>query len=120
MTRSMLTVAETAAELRISDDLVYRLCKAGEIPHRRFGRRVLIPRVVVDDLCGLTTAMTSPSHGPAAVVEGEAIGVAGPLGNGACGEVGSNVGPSASGRPATPTTNKRATARTVTLQNNAG
>ena len=65
-------------------------------------------------------AMTSPSHGPAAVVEGEAIGVAGPRDTGMVGEVRPNVGSSASGRPATPTTNKRATARTVTLQNNAG
>lgn len=104
--RSMLTVDETADELRISRDLVYRLCKTGEIPHRRFGRRVLIPRVVVDELTGV--AMASSSLAPAGRVEDGVIGAPVPRDTGsALGEVSAaNVGPSASGRTGAPTTEK--------------
>lgn len=49
----MLAVSEAAEELRVSTDLIYRLVRDGEIEHRRLGRRVLIPRVVVDGLCGI-------------------------------------------------------------------
>ncbi len=56
----MLTVSEAAEELRVSTDLIYRLVRDGEIEHRRLGRRVLIPRVVVDGLCGIDR---SPAQG---------------------------------------------------------
>jgi excisionase family DNA binding protein len=72
----MATVPEAAEELRVSANHLYNLCARGELEHRRLGRRVLIPRVVIDALTGAAT--TSPSHGSAAVVEGDAIGAAGP------------------------------------------
>lgn len=75
--RLMRTIPEAAEVLRVSPNHLYKLCADGEIPHRRLGRRVLIPQVVIDDLCGLPIATTSPSHGPAAVVEGEAVGAGG-------------------------------------------
>lgn len=52
--RTMLTVAEAAEQLRVSPQLVYRLARDGELEHRRLGRRVLIPRAAIDELCGLT------------------------------------------------------------------
>jgi excisionase family DNA binding protein len=40
----MLTVAETAAILRWSEDTIWRRCKNGDIPHIRHGRAIRIPR----------------------------------------------------------------------------
>ena len=45
----MLTIEETAALLRVSKNTVYNLCKSGEIPFIKKGRRILIYR---DDLLG--------------------------------------------------------------------
>jgi hypothetical protein len=66
----------------------------------------------------LASATTSPSHGSAAVVEGEAIGAAGPRGTGT--HAGPNVGSSASGRPAAPTTKQTPPVAAGGVQNSAG
>lgn len=78
-TRQMLTVPEAAEILRVSANHVYKLAERGEIEHLRLGRRVLIPRVVIDDLCGLTvaTAPALPSV-PATDRSAGAVGAAGP------------------------------------------
>lgn len=41
--RLVLSVAEAAEALGVSDDLVYELTERGELPCLRFGRRKLIP-----------------------------------------------------------------------------
>ena len=65
MTRRMFTVPEAAEVLRVSPTLLYRLCRDGDIPHRRLGARVLIPAGVVDDLCNdPTSATASPAADP--------------------------------------------------------
>jgi excisionase family DNA binding protein len=38
-----MNVREAAAFLRISQDKVYELCRRKQIPHRRIGRRIVIP-----------------------------------------------------------------------------
>lgn len=38
-----VTVAEAAERVGISDWLVYRLIQQGSFPHRRLGRRIVIP-----------------------------------------------------------------------------
>ncbi len=42
--RLVLSVAEAAEALGVSDDLVYELTERGELPCLRFGRRKVIPR----------------------------------------------------------------------------
>ena len=49
----MLTIEETAKLLRVSKNTVYNLCKSGEIPYTKKGRRILIFR---DDLLGSNRA----------------------------------------------------------------
>lgn len=46
--RLVLSVAETAEALGISDDLVYELMHRGELPCLHFGRRKVIPRRAID------------------------------------------------------------------------
>ncbi len=46
--RLVLSVAEAAETLGLSDDLVYELTETGELPCLRFGRRKVIPRRAVD------------------------------------------------------------------------
>lgn len=43
MTDLVLTVAEAAERVGVSDWLIYRLIKQGNFPHRRLGRRIVIP-----------------------------------------------------------------------------
>ena len=45
----MLTIEEAADLIRVSKNTVYNLCKSGEIPSIKKGRRILIYR---DDLLG--------------------------------------------------------------------
>lgn len=40
----LLTIAETAAELRVSKCFLYRLAKAGILPTVRLGRRCMVRR----------------------------------------------------------------------------
>jgi excisionase family DNA binding protein len=44
----VVSVAEAAHLLGVSDDLVYELVERGELPCVRFGRRRLIPRRALD------------------------------------------------------------------------
>ena len=46
--RLVLSVAEAAEALGLSDDLVYELTETGELPCLRFGRRKVIPRRAID------------------------------------------------------------------------
>lgn len=39
----VITVAEAAERVGVSDWLLYRLIKQGDFPHRRLGRRIVIP-----------------------------------------------------------------------------
>lgn len=39
----VITVAEAAERVGVSDWLVYRLIQQGNFPHRRLGRRIVIP-----------------------------------------------------------------------------
>ncbi len=41
--KKFYTIKEAAKELSISTGTVYRLCKLGKIPTRRFGSRIIIP-----------------------------------------------------------------------------
>ncbi len=46
--RLVLSVAETAEALGISDDLVYELMHRGQLPCLHFGRRKVVPRRAID------------------------------------------------------------------------
>lgn len=46
--RLVLSVAEAAEALGVSDDLVYELTARGELPCLRFGRRKVIPRRAIE------------------------------------------------------------------------
>jgi excisionase family DNA binding protein len=52
--RSTYTVGEVARILGISRTTVYECVRRGEIRARRFGRRVVIPPIVVDQLLNAT------------------------------------------------------------------
>lgn len=52
--RSTYTVEEVARILGISRTTAYESVRRGEIRARRFGRRVVIPTIVVDQLLGAT------------------------------------------------------------------
>lgn len=43
MSDLVLTVAQAAERVGVSDWLIYRLIKQGNFPHRRLGRRIVIP-----------------------------------------------------------------------------
>lgn len=51
--RSVLTVPEAARLLRIGRNLAYQLVGRGEIPSRRLGRRIVIPRAELEERFGL-------------------------------------------------------------------
>lgn len=44
----VLSVAEAAEALGVSDDLVYELTERGDLPCLRFGRRKVIPRRAIE------------------------------------------------------------------------
>lgn len=44
----VMTVAETATALRVSDDTVYELVQRGDLPCLQLGRRKVIPRRAVE------------------------------------------------------------------------
>lgn len=53
--RRTFTVEEAARSLGISRALAYDLVRRGDIPSLRLGRRILIPRRVLDELLIATT-----------------------------------------------------------------
>ncbi|MGA2522356.1 MAG: helix-turn-helix domain-containing protein [Acidimicrobiales bacterium] len=52
MGRLVLTVDEAAYLLHISRSLAYELIARGELPALRLGRRIVIPRVMLEELLG--------------------------------------------------------------------
>jgi len=52
MDRLVLTVDEAAYLLNISRSLAYELIARGELPALRLGRRIVIPRVMLEELLG--------------------------------------------------------------------
>ena len=42
------SVWETAAQLGVSEDAVYAMVRSGSIPHKRVGRRIIIPRAALE------------------------------------------------------------------------
>ena len=52
MERLVLTVDEAAYLLNISRSLAYELIARGELPALRLGRRIVIPRVMLEELLG--------------------------------------------------------------------
>lgn len=51
--RTVLTVPEVARLLRIGRNLAYELVARGDIPSRRLGRRIVVPRVEFEEKLGL-------------------------------------------------------------------
>jgi excisionase family DNA binding protein len=64
MERLTYTVTEVAALLGISRASAYELVRSGEIPALHFGRRIVIPRVAVEELLGrpVETSTSTPPH----------------------------------------------------------
>lgn len=58
--RLVLSVAEAAEALGVSDDLVYELTERGELPCLRFGRRKVIPRRAIELLVESAVADYDP------------------------------------------------------------
>jgi len=48
--RLVMTVAEAACALGISRAFAYELVARGEMPHVRFGRRIVVPVRAIDEL----------------------------------------------------------------------
>jgi excisionase family DNA binding protein len=59
--RPWLSVAEVAGMLGVSQRTVRRHVAAGQLPHRRVGRRLLIPRTAVDPNGPQWTAADKPA-----------------------------------------------------------
>ena len=43
-----VSVRRAAALLGVSEDSVYQKVRAGELPHKRLGRRIIIPRAALE------------------------------------------------------------------------
>ena len=50
--KQVYTIAEVAALVRMTEDRVYKLCRAGEIRRVKIGRQIRIPRAEVMRLLG--------------------------------------------------------------------
>lgn len=50
MERETQSVAEVAARLGVHENTIRNWVRSGEVPAVRLGRRVLVPRVVIDRL----------------------------------------------------------------------
>lgn len=58
--RRTYTVPEAAALLGISKAKAYESVRTGEIEALQFGRRIVIPAIVIDQLLGLDAEQRSP------------------------------------------------------------
>lgn len=58
--RLVLSIAEVARALGVSDDLVYELTERGELPCLRFGRRKVVPRQAIDLIISRALANFDP------------------------------------------------------------
>ena len=61
MERSTMTVEEAAAVLGISRTTAYECVRRGELRAVRLGRRLVVPRLVVDQLLAGERAVAPPS-----------------------------------------------------------
>lgn len=59
MDKVTISVPETAKILGISRNFAYFLARTGQLPTLKLGRRLLIPRVALEEL--LRTSCTAPS-----------------------------------------------------------
>jgi excisionase family DNA binding protein len=57
---AFLTVAETAAVMRVSKMTVYRMCQNGELPAVRVGRGYRIPAKAVREVLSTTVTANEP------------------------------------------------------------
>jgi len=62
MERSTMTVEEAAAVLGISRSTAYECVRRGELRAVRLGRRLVVPRLVVDQLLAGEQVPPSPSR----------------------------------------------------------
>lgn len=62
MERSTMTVEEAAAVLGISRTTAYECVRRGELRAVRLGRRLVVPRLAVDQLLAGEQATVSPSR----------------------------------------------------------
>lgn len=62
MERSTMTVEEAAVVLGISRTTAYECVRRGELRALRLGRRLVVPRMVVDQLLAGEQAPASPSR----------------------------------------------------------
>ena len=60
--RLTYSVDEAAALLGLSRSMAYECIRRGEIPAIRFGRRVLVPRMAIDELLGHPPSPISPAQ----------------------------------------------------------
>jgi excisionase family DNA binding protein len=65
----VVSVAEAAKLLGVSDDLLYEVVERGELPCVRFGRRRLIPRRALDLVIEAALAGFEPSRVATAVAD---------------------------------------------------
>lgn len=64
--RATYTVEEASAILGISRSAAYEYVKAGHLAAVRIGRRILVPKITLDQLLNTPTAGTTPSPSPIA------------------------------------------------------
>jgi excisionase family DNA binding protein len=61
MDKLIVSVAEAAEMLGVSDDLVYELTARGDLPCLRLGRRKVIPRQAIESLVAQAVTRSAPS-----------------------------------------------------------
>ncbi len=59
--RLVVSIAEAAQALGVSDDLVYELTERGDLPCLRFGRRKVVPRQAIDLIISRALANFDPA-----------------------------------------------------------
>ena len=62
--RVAYSVLDVADMLGVSQEQVYRLVRAGRMPHKRLGRRIVIPRVLFEQWLVATDSWTSADLSP--------------------------------------------------------
>jgi excisionase family DNA binding protein len=62
--RATLTIGETAKVLGISRGLAYECARRGDIPVLRLGRKLVVPRVRLQELLGETAGVKSGGGNP--------------------------------------------------------
>ena len=73
--RLVMSVAEAALALGVSDDLLYAVVARGELPSLRFGRRRVIPRRAVELLVESAVEGFDPSPAVSSLTGGRGPGV---------------------------------------------